>query len=1099
METGQQTLILDILGYLNFSSGNRDAKIFAAINSLYSIFAPISFANPPNNDKNKTNSTHNLVTVIDTNEIAKQAGTGKYSTSYSVNESTHKKSIAVHVIELLETELAELAKVNKSFRVDDQAGQVLKIVREHLLGRYRKFHEDILQHQPDNALFNSLFLAKIFEAVIRQGKPWEEVDRIVTAAIEELNDYIGYRPIAVLEGDERHEPNKHEWVAPIPLYIRGIGIAQCKYREVIEKTLLILNQTDPSVLEDACFDVNKLDELVLDPRAYDFDHPVNRKPNYHFGVWDPYVIDNDGYFRRFVIHQVTLDGILRRIEMAYLGESFDANIPMDELLYEAGAVLAGTMLMGAGVCGDTPSTFNADTNLSNLMASIAIYRDKFYEQLMDKAPPQMRERLRREETRMYQPFGHCRQSLNKQLAKRRADQLQRMNLARMFARMGYFEASKKQSDIISVASTRIMSQLDCIITKIHFLIDRNELTNAINLLPDMEDLIRRGIACGAIVDPWTILGFGANYSLFHSAENAIHDHRVDELINIMEDMFDIYSRLQKVAAITGNSEMQADMSDSMSDLAGWWDKYSSTTISGLESFSGADAWESTAIVSNALSIWCKAGTSAGDIAFWNRHVGRFNSTKAYVLVTVELLEQNDPVASMALMMHWLSNSETIPLIQGDYSFHAIAVRWMEQIWNGKKEKTNKKNADKKNADKKDVDQKSVDQNLPDESNNLDAVTLLPLSERWKLTKKFFDFIEANADLYWSVPHLDLDSGNRKNKKNNKSGKNPNKKPPNGNYNYDNLYGIENEDDEYDNEKNNKKFDDKKDSIYSAAYDNVTYQDTADDGIDGSMLELPQPGGNDMDDAPLTAETERISERIMFIATMSKLWKFVTEKIAGLYAIKTGGDAVVKASAKGGETDAEIITQLDDNFDEITSHLANWLQQIVKYDNGLDILLREVSTYEVPSPRGTADSLMEYDRHRGTKEILLDRIIWTSVDLFDAQMILKAFLGHTYWSDIREPWQIAVLTLYKEIFLGSIKDVKRCWDCALKMLSAETILYVPTSRGGAPWDIVRCRSVQQAIMRLMEYAPRLGLIVETFKLLDTIKLMEEVNTIRQGAI
>ncbi|MDR1053581.1 MAG: hypothetical protein LBL39_05345 [Planctomycetaceae bacterium] len=1083
METGQQPLILDILGYLNFSSGNRDAKIFAAINSLYAMLEQTSYTNPPNNNGNKTNTTQNLVNVIDTNEIGKQTKTKKRTKKTdSTDEPTPETSLAVQVIDLLETELAEIAKVNKSFRIDDQAGQVLKIVREHLLIKYRQFHEDILFHQSDNTLFNSFFLAKTFESVIRQGTPWEEVDRIVNAAIGELNDYIGYRPIAVLEGDERHEPNEHEWVAPIPLYIKEVGTAHGKYKDVIDKALFILSQTDPSILEDACFDLSKLDELVLDPRAYDFDHPVNRKPNYHFGVWDPYVIDNEGYFRRFVIHQVTVDGILRRIVMAYFGESSDANVPLEELLYEAGAVLAGTMLMGSGVCGDAPNTHNSETSLATLMTLIASYRDKFYEQLLEKTPPQMKERLKREESRMYQPFGSCRQSLNKQLAKRRADQLQRMNLSRLFARMGYFEAARKQSDIISVASTRIMSQIDCIITEIHFLIDHNELKKAAELLPSIEDLVRRGISCGAIVDPWTILGFGANYSLFHSVENSIHDHRVDELINIVEDVFDIYSRLQKAAAAAGNSEMQADLSDRMSDLAGWWDKYGSMTVSGLDSFSGADTWESTVIVSNALSIWYKAGTAAGDIAFWNRHVGRFNSTKAYVLVTVALLEQNDPVASMALMMHWLSNSETIPLVQGDYSFHAIAIRWMEQLWN----ETNEN-----------ADQKDTAQNLPDNSNEAATTSPLPIAERWKLTKKFFDFTEANADRYWHVPNLELDTGNNKN---NKSGKNQNKKPPHENYNYDNMYGND-DDDEYNNaEKNNKKFDDKKDSIYSAAYDNVVYQDTADDGVDGSMLDMPQPGGfNDMDDAPIASETERISERLTFIVTMSKLWKFVTEKIAGLYAIKTGGDAVAKSSAKGGATDADIVAQLDGNFDDVTSYLANWLEQIAKYDSGLDLLLREVSTYVVPPPRGTTDSLMEYDRHRGTKEILLDRIIWTSVDLFDAKMILKSFLGHTYWSDIREPWQIAVLTLYKEIFLGSIKDVKRFWDYALKMLSAETILYVPTSRGGAPWDIVRCRAVQQAIMRLMEYAPRLGLIVETFKLLDTIKMMEEVNTIRPGAI
>ena len=50
-------------------------------------------------------------------------------------------------------------------------------------------------------------------------------------------------------------------------------------------------------------------ELALDPRAYDFDHPVNKRPNYHFGQWDPHAIDPRGFYHRFVVQQVTLDAL----------------------------------------------------------------------------------------------------------------------------------------------------------------------------------------------------------------------------------------------------------------------------------------------------------------------------------------------------------------------------------------------------------------------------------------------------------------------------------------------------------------------------------------------------------------------------------------------------------------------------------------------------------------------------------------------------------------------------------------------------------------------------------------------------------------------
>lgn len=1126
METDLKPLIIDILGYLNFSSGNRDPKFFSAINSLYAtLLSPHDAKAPSNNNRSKQQNTKIAAAAAPNNQP----------------QTTKPISLAQQLLDILEHELINLSKENKSFKIDDQAGQVIKIVKDHLLERYRNFHEDILFHQTDDTLFNSFFLAKAFETIIRQGSPWTEINRIVPRVIDDLNDYIGYRPIATLEGTERHEPNEHEWVAPIPLYIKGIGTAHGKYKNIVDIALGILQKTNQQILADACFDIDKLDELILDPRAYDFDHPVNRKPNYHFGLWDPNTIGNDGYYHRFVIHQVTVDGILKRVETAYLGESDDANIPQDELLYEAGAVLAGTMLMGAGVCGDTPSTYNSETSLSTLMPLIANYRDKFYEQLLEKIPAKMKTRLKFEESRLYQPFGSCRQSLNKILAKRRADQLQRMHLARIFARMGYFDAAKKQSDIISVASTRTMTKLDCMITEIHFHIDHGELDKASSLIPEAENLIKRGIACGAIVDPWTIIGFGANYGLFHNVENSIHDHRVDDLLNIVEDVFDIYSRLQKVAAAEGNSDMQADLSDRMSDLAGWWDKYGSTTVASLESFSGADTWESTAIVSNALAIWYKAGADAGDVAFWNRHVDRFNSTKAYVLLAEALLDQNDPVASMALMMHWLSNSEKIPLTQGDFSFHAIVMRWMEQLWHDS-DNNNEKNvvSSLRNSISKNTSKTKIAKKPP-----------LPIAERWKLTKKFFDYTEANADLYWSVPRLELggrNSGRNKGKGNRKSGKDPRNKPPQENYNnsYDEFYTNDNNYDYNDNfpyddsnydggvlDPHKKQKRGKEDSIYSAAYENVTYHDTTDDGIDGSMIELPPPGFEDPDDEPLVTETDRISERLTFIVTMSKLWKFVTEKITGFYADKiTDNDetksesktdnksdnkseaksvgvevsdkksaGVNKAEAKRDENNDDLKKSnlIGENYEEVEGQFVNWMNQIEKYNEGLDLLLREVSVYTVPMPRGTADSLMEYDRRRGAKEILLDRIVWTCVDLCDARMILKSFLGAEHWKDMKERWQLQVLNVNHAIFWGNIKELKHLWDSMLRTLSMQTILYVPTSRGGAASDIVRCRCIQQSILRLMEYAPRLGLLMETFKLLDTIKIMEEAHTIRPGAI
>ena len=75
-----------------------------------------------------------------------------------------------------------------------------------MLPAYRAFHRDLLWHQSDRELWRPLFLGRAFEAILSQGGPWNETERIVAGALESLNDYLGYRPVAVLESERQMEP-----------------------------------------------------------------------------------------------------------------------------------------------------------------------------------------------------------------------------------------------------------------------------------------------------------------------------------------------------------------------------------------------------------------------------------------------------------------------------------------------------------------------------------------------------------------------------------------------------------------------------------------------------------------------------------------------------------------------------------------------------------------------------------------------------------------------------------------------------------------------------------------------------------------------------
>ncbi|MCR5358658.1 MAG: hypothetical protein K6E55_02095 [Thermoguttaceae bacterium] len=1259
----------EILGYLNFSSGTSDPHLYDLWNGLFFEL-----------------------------------------------EREESGELWKRGLEFLKEQLIPLSREADAFRDSAQAESVLSLIASEILPAYLEFHHDLLYHQSPDFLFNPFFMARLCELALRQSAflSGKGKKAIVQTIIAQANDFIGHRPIPILEGEEKHEPNPHEWVAAVPVWLPQAGAAQGKYRDLIRKTIEILKTTDPVLLRDAWFDPDKLNELAVDPRAFDFDHPVNRRPNYYFGTWDPHTIDDNGYYRRFIVHQVTLDAILERVDSGGKPQTgapgaASTPAPRDQLLYEAAAVLAGTILMASGITGDHVQAHDSTVTLASLMETIASYRDRFYDVLIQNIPSAMRPRMEAEARRLFQPFGGARQDLNKRLAKKRADQLQRFHLARVFARMGYFKAAEKQTSIISVASARISCRIECLLTEGFLLADRGDYKTGVLRLAEIEELLHRGIDAGALPDPWSLLGFGAQYSIF-SADNAVHDHRVDDMINMLVDIFDLYSRLMKEAAAKGDSESQSEISDSMSELAGWWDQFGSTEVSGIDGFSGLEIWESATKVASALYMWQKAGNKSGDVSFWSRHLQRFHSPKAFVLLGEALLEKNDPVATMSLMMYWLSRSNSIPLAENDYTFQGMAFRWMETLWGESRRPTEEKKPSPKSRSQKSV------AGLPPEE----------YQRRWKLTKTFLERLDANAGTYAEVPKLEVDpiriaprrAGiGRRNmlppglkkisefelkeenvppemrnfvekimhresftlfdlidenwmreeaerdpwfkefatqpltldeipafveflrkslirilvkrlrtnldsnevrvllrqadllrriideilsrtgfavidqilwecRKRFGSGqefdaadmpeidetfftKTPEETPeldkplpddpdqtndPGWLYkrylcdfiqqaewaeirrvlvdpdnddfelpyfktpdNFEEIadrFGFqpsdEDEDSDNDDEFDSPEFseeesdddgpseyerelfgdspefgDDEEDDdddgegidpTCSAAYDNMSFHDSADDGIDDEMIESGSAPFESEDE--LEAEMDRINDRLSFIFSVMKLWKYAAGKSPLLVAERCAEEDVLEARRL----------------------IEDWIRTAEVCRQKLEELLDSVGNYRIDNPNGTSQSLLEYDQQHGTKEILLDRIIRTEVEVNDTILFLCAVVQHEPAETANLPeWIGSVTRVMSGLIHADVDRLRGAWLSMLTDLEKETLLYIPTSRGGEPGAIVRCRCLQQAVLRLFEYAPILGLLVETFELLRTVQKMEQNRPEGPGAI
>jgi len=751
-----------LAGYMNFSSGASDPSIMAAWNTVFDIAsAGDPLTGPP----------------------------------------------AWLVVKDWISETLQTLQANEAaFEDCKQASRLASLLWSELLPAYLDLHRDLLFHQVPELLFNGFFMARAADALLSVGLTGED-GQVVRAAIDRLDDFVGYRPVAMLE-NRTCQPYRHEFVCPVPLYVKDAGVSAGPYREIIELAIEKLASTAEDVLRSASFDLDRVDEIAIDPRAYDFDHPVNRRPNYHFGGWDERSISEDGFYNRFVLRQVTLEALLGRA-------AGKTGVERQEKIAEAACVLAGTMLMASGITGWGPGAYTSDITLGGLMKPIAAYRDAYYEDCMKQIDGEHAERLYGEQKLRRQPFGAARQHLNAALAERRAAQLQHVQLARLYARMGYPDAAKRQTDTVSAASARMMCRIDCLMTLGLRAIRAGDLDAAVKVPAVAFDLMKRAIECGALIDPWDILACGGNFSLYAGPESGVHDSRVDDMLYLVEQVFGYTARVWSEAAARNDQAAYDEMEARYREMAEWWRMYAAHTVESIEAADPLESYESAKLVARALRLWHEGGAEAGNVAFWAPHADLFDSPRAYALVISALLERQDFVPAMALLVHWLSNADRVGLRLGGNSLPRLSERWLLHL------------------------RRSAIGDLAEYGEpSLEQVTDWDTAEVWPLVRKMFDYFEANAEEFWSAPSFVL--GKKE------------KKPRDWDRELTAADSEAGEDGE---------------GLYDAAYEGVTYRDTTDDGNEGAIFGFAEETGHDA----LEAESKRLIEHLNFMQSLARMW------------------------------------------------------------------------------------------------------------------------------------------------------------------------------------------------------------------------------------
>ncbi len=580
-----------------------------------------------------------------------------------------------------------------------------------------------------------------------------------------------------------------------------------------------------------------------------------------------------------------------------------------------------------------------------------------------------------------QPFGGMRQHLNQFLARHRAAQLQQRHLALFYADLGYAEASRRAAAGIPAASMRMLSEMLSRIRTSHLHIDSGEFPEAIKVLQGLVEFLQRGIACGALLDPWNILGFQGLFPLSSAREDSIRDPRWTNWSSCSMRFFTCRAarRGNGSRGPTGRNRHGPSRLAATGTVVGSICHRGSQRRAPVARRRNPRLHRSPGLHHGTLA---RTGRNRRRPGFLARAFGRLPDPQGFCPGGRSAPAKQDYRAAMALLMNWLGHADHVSLEEENFSFHALAIRWM---WNWTR-------------------------SAPVNS-----------AETWPLAVRFLDYLEANAEDFWQVPALFQDEP----------------VPP------------ENSEPDED--------------IFDAAYEGVTFQDSADDDQEGSVLE----GSALAEKSNLEAEADQLGPRLRFLSTSARLWQLAARLDAG-----------------------------DEPDEKRRETLSAWLNAAEKRLAQLGKLLDALQAHPVAAPLGSYESVVDYDRRRLVKEQLLHTAIAAALDTWNACLALAGAVdqasGEPESPEVGLPWQAEAVALERSLLRGDREKAAERLTAFMERFQGERLLYTALADGGEPRHILRAPLAQSLLRRLALALPRLGLIREAFSLLKMVQVLEQTN-------
>ena len=360
-------------------------------------------------------------------------------------------------------------------------------------------------------------------------------------------------------------------------------------------------------------------------------------------------------------------------------------------------------------------------------------------------------------------------------------------------------------------------------------------------------------------------------------------------------------------------------------------------------------------------------------------------------------------------------------------------------------------------------------------------------------RKLFDFIEANAGRFWNVPVFSRIHTNKSNS----------------------------EAEEY--ETPNADFEEPEtEEIYSAAYEEMVFRDSAEDGIESSLADS---GGSFYALTELERIQFQIEPHLRFLLTLAKLWQFsghvmshIIDPAQSSSSPTTKGSKNKQSKTKSADTSklanplpAEEAgeTQPQKSSGKFTVEdrmtIEFWHKRIVDLRQQLEQLLKHIRAYQIDVPEDLNEDAYEFDVQHQVKYQLLNNITLILVQYQLAEWSIAAHLlteegeksteKSTRSDDIHQQNVMLIMWIRNQ----KLPEIRRFFPSFLKRLKKLPLLYTPYDQGGKINQAVEAQTRLALLKLLLTELPRLGLFREAWQLLGTCFLMERRTRVRGPSI